>query len=60
MNDPFLLFLLCGAASSASFLAGLLWRDRRSEREGAVFDAAICQLDERLEKVERVVLLSGE
>lgn len=55
------ILVVCGIASLvAAFLAGLTFRDRRREREGEVIDAAICGIDERVERIERLLAITGD
>lgn len=52
MQEIIVTVLLAFLGGSASFGAGLLWRNGRSERVSAVIGAAICGLDERVRAIE--------
>lgn len=60
MHELHLQILLCLSALGLAFFAGLKWRDRRRERGEAVIEAALCRIDERVSKVETVLMLSTD
>jgi hypothetical protein len=60
MHELLLQIALCFSALGLAFFAGLKWRDRRREIGEEVLAAAVCQLDERVAKVETVLMLSTD
>lgn len=54
MHDLMTFILLGLAACGVSFAAGITYRNRRQENVEIVIEAAICGLDERLAKIERL------
>lgn len=60
MTDWLLTMFLYGAGMCCAFWAGLRWRDAQGERERDVLGAAVCGLDERLSRIERLHELSTD